>query len=149
MLISILITLLWSIFFRIFAIKLRNFRTTREFLYILRKFCGFIPKMRKNISSVCSEFSILWSMIMNHDNIIMFAYLYVSNFTSSLPVLGCFSSGSRVLSLLYLVALFSSIFFETILVGWSNKLSHRRKSYAIFEAMFLNPMLVPVVTQIN
>lgn len=86
---------------------------------------------------------------MNDDNIIISAYLCVSDLTSNLPVLECFSSGSRVLSLLYLVALVSSNFFETILVGWSYELSHRRKSYAIFEAIFLNPMLVPVVTHIN
>lgn len=41
-----------NIFFRFFWIKLRNFRTMREFSYIVRKFRGFIPKIQQKIFSV-------------------------------------------------------------------------------------------------
>lgn len=36
-----------KIFFYILGIKLRNFRTIQEFLNIIRKFRGFMPRIRK------------------------------------------------------------------------------------------------------
>lgn len=39
-----------KIFFRIPGIEPRNFRTMYNFLYIVRKFRGFIPRLRKKYS---------------------------------------------------------------------------------------------------
>lgn len=58
-----------------------------------------------------------------------------------LPLVECFNSGS-LMSTFDVSKSFS--LYKTFLDGGSLAPSHRRKSYAILDAIFLKPILVPI-----
>lgn len=62
----------------------------------------------------------------------------------SIPLLDDFVPGSYSLSLSGFVVSKSLISYNNSFVGGSLAPSHRRRSYAIFDAIFLKPILVPI-----
>lgn len=61
------------------------------------------------------------------------------------PFVDCFSSGSCLFSVSTFDLSESLSLYKTSLDGGSIAPSHRRKSYAILDAIFLKPILVPIL----